>query len=586
MKRAGYANISPTLRISVGLNFNKVQSFLYRSRLLESEAMASAVARRSVMTASRMGRASVEAPTESILEIAKQDLNSQMKKAKVGYGFRHRSSNYSYDTSDYSYSYNVNLAGSFSFRENNPALDTRTTRASRVTYPRNSFRVENRVGNPRESRTSFDRFKPVKRSAKGPAPRCHGKGFKRESLLKRGINKVKKSLFGLKVVPRRLSVKKSPAKKCLNAYGFGARTKLPLTSTNMPSTSQMGARNSISKIPIPVSGFSRRQHLRSFLMDNGGYPSTTMTSLGQYGAMRSNQGSSGSIMVGQKDKSFLRAQDTDLSGSWSKNPPEGNIDRRYSNPGVFSSYGKHQSRNSGLLWNECGVPGRRGTNYPNRNSTGTFGAYLAESENFPNPGYDDVIFKGARNDSWDSFDGQRAVHPQPSRSSQNRKKQNISPSLITLNPRTSRELSVVDVDSPMSSRGSWEGYECEHDVTSENARPSSEHLRPISENVLVSRENHRPLPENRRLPSKHEVENVRPVSLELDEKALSLPERRSRLEKDLDALMESMEKVLGSPVSVPPVREYNPGTWPKKLTREKPKGMPVMFGRPVFEAVI
>ncbi|XP_028393675.1 kinesin-like protein KIF21A isoform X2 [Dendronephthya gigantea] len=53
-----------------------------RSRLLESEAMASAVARRSVTTPSRMGRASIDAPAESILEIAKQDLNSQMKKAK------------------------------------------------------------------------------------------------------------------------------------------------------------------------------------------------------------------------------------------------------------------------------------------------------------------------------------------------------------------------------------------------------------------------------------------------------------------------------------------------------------------------
>ncbi|CAB3988481.1 Kinesin KIF21A [Paramuricea clavata] len=53
-----------------------------RSRLLESEAMSAVVARRSVATALRMGRASIEAPTESILELAKQDLNTKMRKAK------------------------------------------------------------------------------------------------------------------------------------------------------------------------------------------------------------------------------------------------------------------------------------------------------------------------------------------------------------------------------------------------------------------------------------------------------------------------------------------------------------------------
>lgn len=53
-----------------------------RSKLLESEAMASAVARRSVMAASRMASTIAMEPTVSILELAKQDLNQQMKKAK------------------------------------------------------------------------------------------------------------------------------------------------------------------------------------------------------------------------------------------------------------------------------------------------------------------------------------------------------------------------------------------------------------------------------------------------------------------------------------------------------------------------
>jgi hypothetical protein len=74
------------------------------------------------------------------------------------------------------------------------------------------------------------------------------------------------------------------------------------------------------------------------------------------------------------------------------------------------------------------------------------------------------------------------------------------------------------------------------------------------------------------------------MSLELDEKATSLSARRSRLEKDLDDLMQSMEKVLGSPVSAN--RELNTGTWPRKMSRGKPKGTLVMLDRPVFEAVI
>ena len=74
------------------------------------------------------------------------------------------------------------------------------------------------------------------------------------------------------------------------------------------------------------------------------------------------------------------------------------------------------------------------------------------------------------------------------------------------------------------------------------------------------------------------------MSLELDEKATSLSARRSRLEKDLDDLMQTMEKVLGSPVS--PSRELNSGTWPRKMSRGKPKGKLVKFDRPVFEAVI
>jgi hypothetical protein len=517
--------------------------------------MSAVVARRSVTTASRMGRASVEAPTESILELAKQDLNTKMRKAKVGYkyGFRQKSSNYSYNSSDYSYSYNLNLESSFSLRGKNLACDTRNIRGSRVAYPRNTSGVERSASNTRESRVARDKFKPANRFTKGPAPRCHGKAFKRESLLRRGINKVKKSLFGLKVVPRRLAAKQSPVKKCLNAYGFDTRTQPGTKSTNMATASRAdGSRNSTSKIPVPVSSLSRRKHLRSFLMDNTGSTSTSMTSRGHRGTVRGRSSS------GHENTRNLSRQEVQ-SGEY--------FYRRYPNPReVSTSYSNEET-----------------TKYPSRNSTGMLEAHPRGTGNLLTRDYHEVLAGEGRGDSWDGFGGQRVIFPESS----SRKQENVRPSLIGVNPKTSREVAVVAVDSPMSSHGSWEGYECENEATSEHVRPASGNVRPLSDNFRPVSENRRPLSENlprtlgNVLPTS---ESVRPKSLELDEKVMSLPERRSRLEKDLDALMASMEKVLGSPVS--PVRDFNPGTWPRKMSREKSKGMSVRFGRPVFEAVI
>ena len=77
--------------------------------------MSAAVARRSVMTASRMARTSIEAPTVSILELAKQDLDQKMKKAKVQSNYKRSGLNPRPPlASEYSYSYNLNLNSSFS----------------------------------------------------------------------------------------------------------------------------------------------------------------------------------------------------------------------------------------------------------------------------------------------------------------------------------------------------------------------------------------------------------------------------------------------------------------------------------------
>lgn len=547
--------------------------------------MASAVARRSVMTASRMGRASIEAPTESILELAKQDLNTQKQKAKVGYKYGLRPKSYK-NNSDYSHSYD--LEGSVPFREKNPAWGARNTRVSRVGHPRNKSRVERPASNTHEPRALRDRFKPANRFTKGPAPRCHGKAFKRESLLTRGINKIKKSLFGLKVVPRRLAVKQSPIKKCLNAYGFNMKAKPGSKSTSMATTSSLNVRDSTSKIPIPVSSVSRRKQIRSFFMDNDGYTRTSMAGRDRRGTMRASQGSSVSSFVDREDRrNFQEYDKTRLSGSNWRHYPSENFSRRYSNPQeVSSSYNKSQAKRCGGLCDERRFDRKaKAAKYPNRHSTGMVEAFPRETRKLL--ARDGGVTSGkGRNGFWDSFDRQHMISWESSKSSLNRKQPNTRPSLIGLNSKTSRDLALIGVDSPMSSHGSWEGYECEHEATSDHVRPLSENLRPISENLQLSWENLRPLADNLRLPSEHAStsESVRPLSLELDEKAMSLPERRSRLEKDLDALMESMEKVLSNPVS--PVHEFNPGTWPRKMTRDKQKGMPVMFGTPVFEAVI
>ncbi len=556
-----------------------------RSRLLESEAMASAVARRSVMSASRMRGGSIEAP-ESILELAKQDLSTQMQKAKVQYKYGHR---------DYNYTYNLNLQSSFSLRDKNDARDTRNTRASRVGYPRNSSRVERPASNTRESRAKRDKFKPANRFTKGPAPRCHGKAFKHENWLTRGINKVKKSLFGLKVVPRRLAAQQNQAKKCLNGYGFGTRkkpgTESKTVATRLATTSRPGARATASKIPVPVSGLSRR----SLLMDDIGYRST---SRGQYGTMKDNVDCLNNRRSCGEDRVYYnspRPGKTGLSGSgYDKTiPPGGDFNRRDQNPReALSSYSKNHAPRSASLWDEasCGRKPRP-MKYPNRYSTGTLEAYQKETAKQLIPHSDDVVSGEGPGDSWESFRGKSSLLQEKhasSSSGQNRKQQNIRPNLIGLNPKTSREFAVISADSPMSSHGSWEGYECENEATTEHVRPlsaTSQILRPISENVRPKSDYIRPSSENLQLTSYHRQptsENIRPLSLELDEKAMSLPERRSRLEKDLDALMETMEKVLGSPVS--PSCESIPGSWPRKMSRKKPKL--VMLDRPVFEAVI
>ena len=529
--------------------------------------MASAVARRSVMTASRMGRASIEAPAESILELAKQDLNTQKQKAKVGYKYGLCQKSYK-NSSDCSHSYD---------HEKNPAWGVRNTRVSRVLYPRNKSRVERPASNTRETRALRDKFKPANRFTKGPAPRCHGKAFKRESLLARGINKIKKSLFGLKVVPRRLTAKRSPVKKCLNAYGFSiAKAKSESKSMNRASTSSSNARDSVSKIPIPVSSLPQRKQLRSFPMDSYGYTSTLMAYCDQHGTARASQRSN----MHEYDK-------TRFSDSNWRHFPSGDVRRRYSNPREISGlYNRDQAKRSGGLSDKRRLDGEnKAVKYPNRHSTGMLEAYPRDAGKLLVR--DDGVASGiGRNGFWDSFDGQHVISWESSKSTLNRKSRNTSPSLIGLNAKTSRDLALVGVDSPMSSHGSWEGYECDHEVTSDHVRPLSENLRPISEDLQLSWENLRPLKENLRLPLEGlpTSERVRPMSLELDEKAMSLPERRSRLEKDLDALMESMEKVLSNPVS--PVREFSPGTWPRKMTRGKQKGMPIVFGTPVFEAVI
>lgn len=529
--------------------------------------MASAVARRSVMAASRMGRASIDAPADSILELAKQDLHSQMKKAKVGYkcGFRH-------DNSDYSYTYNLNLQSSFSLRENNRACETRNTRGHRMSYTQSTPHQERPVSNTRAKHPARDKLKSANKISKGPAPRCHGKGLKHESLLTRGINKVKKKLFGSKVVPRRLTAKQSPVKKCLNAYGYGTRSKpwTKLDEMNVDATSRPRARDTNSKIPIPVSALSRRRHFRRFLMDSVEKTTTSMTDCGSRDMMGNNvrffNNRRSRDSEAYDDRMYFNSpsQKATKTGLTVKNTRGRNSYRRFPDPReATSSHTKSRTKHSGAL---------------------------SEERSF-----------GVETKSM-------------SRSGQTRKQPNIRPNLSGLDPKTSRELSLID--SPMSSRGSWEGYECDNDVISQNNWPFSEHNRPRSEYFRPTSEKERPMSENVQLYSEQVRPNsknrrpfsedllrplsenlrplseyrpplsktLRPMSLELDERALSLPERRSRLEKDLDALMQSMEKVLGSPMS--PCRESNSSIGAGEVSREEPEGIPGMFGRPVFEAVI
>lgn len=425
--------------------------------------MASAVARRSVATASRLGRPGfpdLPEQSESILELAKQDLHSQMQKAKVTYknAFQKSSCN------------------------NKP-----TSRAS--------FKSR-KILTSRVTRDPMGDCAHKKRFSKTPAPRCHGKTFKRENLIVRGINKVKNGLYGLKVVPRRLLSKKSPAKNCLNARGLSYQTKPILFDRRNESLTRDYVCGFASKIPLPVSDFSRRQNVQSIL-DKSEYYSSTST-------LRSNQEKNT-----KNDVTCLQDWCVDKNAN-------GKVNKEF----------KHNSMS-------CGN----------------------DSEN-------------------NLYDIQTNV----------------------FRIKSSRELSETSAHSPVS----WCGSRQEYKYGNVDAVKSSyKDVRRISETLCILPENKSWFSENIRHPSEnvpsridifnetmlnvqHSSQNNRPKSLELDAKALSLPERRHRLEKDLDELMDAMEKVLGNSINM----ESYIGTWPRKSSLEKPKARAVIFGRPVFEAVI
>lgn len=557
-----------------------------RSRLVESEAMASAVARRSVMTASRMARTSMEEPI-SILELAKQDLNQKMKKAKVQCNYRPNSLHAGIVPPDYHYSCNVSLKSSFSMRA--PA-------------------VKRSAGNMQDKHARFS--EPYTR---GAAVKCHGKGpmyEKKQSsgntrgFLSKRIHGVRRSYARLSTVPRRLRVKPQPKvqdKKCLFAYGFGSpRETEPKWhySKSKSGKTVSGIHNQRkSRIPISVRSYSKPRQIYSFLRKKfGNHTSTKQHSVRRQGGINRDFSDGAEIGGGTRcyvdNGSGVKSRIPVLNGGYSK--PK----QRYSF--LRKRFGNHTSTkqlsvgrqgginrdslgmeggliccdgicvNSGL--NECGksscdgtVVERHGCRKGLRGITPT--CYLPAKDVFPLNGdrAEHSSLTNARvvetsnsekKPRLDSLIGSDESYGFGGKILPIGKHQELKPGTAAMLQSQSGSRSgiksahgchVPNLNSPMSSDGSWEGYEVGDEP---RIRFSLDHPMPVSSNQTEGNK--------------------------------SLEERRSRLEEDLDALLNSMEKILSTST-------FNDGCeqrlGSRKFYLEKPNGFPVFY-QPVFEAVI
>ena len=233
---------------------------LYRSRLVESEAMSAAVARRSVMTASRMVRTSIEAPTMSILELAKQDLDQQTKKAKVRCNYKRSGLNPRPPlASEYSYSYNLNLNSSFS-----------------VSAPAGERPAGNMRGRYACSPESYPRRTGVK--SKGTVFKKVASFGARIGFISKGIHRVRKGHKRTTVSTRQSKIKTRQqirSSKCLFAFGFGlpreTAAKSFFSKSMVGKVANHRRAKVKSRIPVLVSGHSKPKETYSFMRKRFGY---------------------------------------------------------------------------------------------------------------------------------------------------------------------------------------------------------------------------------------------------------------------------------------------------------------------------
>ena len=524
--------------------------------------MSAAVARRSVMTASRMARTSIEAPTVSILELAKQDLDQNMKKAKVQSNYKRSGLNPRPPlASKYSYSYNLNLNSSFS-----------------VSAPAGECPAGNMRGRYACSPESHPRRTGVK--SRGTVYKKVASFGARIGFISRGIHRVRKGHKRTTVTTRESKVKTRQqirSSKCLFAFGFGLpRETAPKSffSKSMVGKMTNHRRAKVkSRIPVLVSGHSKPNETYSFMRKRFGYiPNARELEVrrqswgirgtsggvpGIKGGTRCSVGDRNSRTLGIEGTEGGRKVEWDLSGI--RGDDDGVSDGK-----VRGSCRSHGSRRHNVKTESPSfapehfvpdksmghiVPAKSGFTFKSdtmKNRASEPESHFEEENRCKSPGASrDSSSFGAKASS---FRKHRAPTPPLPKGvlKLNHHSCDLSPGLA--GNKMAEEPGAKNGGSAESPDGSWEGYECGEES---RGRFSSDHRAP--------------------------------VVAQPDEREQSLDERRSRLQNDLDTLLESMEKALGK-------CSLNNGSRDRvssfrTVYPQRQKGLPTLY-RSVFEAVI
>lgn len=506
--------------------------------------MASAVARRSVMAASRMASTTAMEPTVSILELAKQDLNQQMKKAKVRCSYKRRDYNPRTLIPGYFYTCDLNFTSSLSVS------------APAVKCPVGTMGSKRACSARPLARGTGTRSYPKRTSRPKNATSCARTGF-----LSKGIHGDRKGHNKSPVVPRKsrnMVQTQGHLSKCLFAYGFGLPSG---TGPKCTSSKRVGAkmahkrrRETKSRIPVFNSGISKPKETYSFMWKRFGYVSSARKisarrqsraksghegGLGIVGGTRYCLGNESCGNFGMETSEERTKAQANVANAVRPGQKDG-FRKKKDDTKPHSHLRKQLFPTKGvLLFDSNTTKGSSSTAAGFKQKSQIENRLEIPHESWRRYGLDENSKKVQSISDYTDVIPRKEVPSLDNDAS----KDGLNSSVIG----SALERCSSDVKSVESPDGSWEGYE--------DGEESRRHL---------------------------SLNHPIPVAARLGEKDLSLAERRSRLENDLDALLESMEKTLGSSLFNSSCDRQSHS----RKTYEHKRKCLTIFYQPVFEAVI